>query len=358
MSSSESNPGVTFKVSAVETEQVGIRILAKSLDDLFIRAKEHGVQGCGVNTAHPLYPVFMNPFIGAMHAAYADHYPLVLSPDDVWTTIAQGFATHVNENAETLRARFVGHEGKKLLEVELPGFERGDRTNPWGMGLSAFSEAIAQNIGPKQRNLVVGNFSTTGPVELAASEIVLMGAMKEFFDYQGTTMCGIPEITLLGTTADWQSIRDRAAAMGEYGLEWWMPSLLPVLDQFLAASKGSVDTAFWRGMYKTDDGSGGPYVNGWVNNLFAYHTQGYNGVSWVDTPLPNPYFDTSVSRFHGPSTSAFPMGMTRVPWKWKYYGEMIDMEFLGGFVGIAQDPTTLAVRPALAWAVRDPVQRT
>jgi hypothetical protein len=29
------------------------------------------------------------------------------------------------------------------------------------------------------------------------------------------------------------------------------------------------------------------------------------------------------------------------------------MEFLGGFVGIGQDEATLAVRPAVGWAVRD-----
>lgn len=353
MSSSEDNPGVTFKVSAVEIPRWGIG-KALSLEDVFLKMEEHGVEGSGVNTTLPLYPAYMNPLVATLHTAYADHYPVVLSPDDVWTVIAQGFAIHIGENAEALRSRFVGHEGKKLLEVALPGFVKGSPTNPWGDGLTAFSAAIAGNIGPKQRDLVVGNFTTTGPVERAVSEIVLMGAMKDFFNYQGTTMCGIPEVTLLGTPADWQSIRDRAAAMGEYDLGWWMPSLLPVLDQFVAASKGHLDEVFWEEMYKIRDDSGGPYISGWVNSLFAYHTKGYNGVAYVETPIPNPYLDMSKTHFHGPTTSSFPLGMTRVPWKWNYYGEMIDMEFLGGFVGIAQDPETFAVRPALAWAVRNP----
>jgi hypothetical protein len=29
------------------------------------------------------------------------------------------------------------------------------------------------------------------------------------------------------------------------------------------------------------------------------------------------------------------------------------MEFLGGFVGVAQDPATLALRPEIGWAVRE-----
>ena len=353
---SEPNPGVTFKVSPVKMNREAIG-KAVSPADLFIRANEHGVEGLGVNTTHDLYLAHMNPFVGTIHRAYSDHYPLVLSPDDVWTVIAQGFATHVNENAEALRSRFVAHEGTVDLVVDLP-FAKGGANNPWETALATFSERIAAHVGTKQRDLVVGNFTTTGPVERASSEIVLMGAMKKFFGYVGRTLCGIPEITLLGTPADWKSVRDRASAMGEYDLAWWTKSLIPVLDQFVAASQGNVEKAFWEGMYKVSHESGGPHISGWVNNLFAYHAEGYNGVSYVKTPVRNPYFGERMSRSHGPTTDAFPMGMCRVPWKWNYLGTMFDMEFLGGFAGIAQDPETRAVRPALAWAVRDPSART
>ena len=352
-SENNNQSGVTFKVSPVEVG--GAMAKAQSLEDLFTSAKEHGVEGMGVNTTNPLYPAYMNPLIGTIHRAYSSHYPLVLSPDDVWTAIAQGFATHINENAEALRSRFVAHEGKVDLVVDLVGFVRGGPANPWGEGLTAFSDAIAENTSPKQRDLVVGNFTTTGPVERAASEIVLMGTMQKFFGYVGRTMCGIPEITLLGTPEDWKSIRDRVAAMGEYDLAWWTDVVTPILDQFVAASKGHVEKAFWESMYKTHDSSGGPYLNGWVNTLFAYHAQGYNGKEYVKTPVRNPFLDWQRSRsFGGPTTDSFPMGLTRVPWKWDYYGNMIDMEFLGGFVGVSQDPVTRAVRPALGWAVRDP----
>jgi hypothetical protein len=47
--------------------------------------------------------------------AFAEHRPLVLTPDCVWLTIEQGFAHHVAENAETLRPRLVRHEGKQEL---------------------------------------------------------------------------------------------------------------------------------------------------------------------------------------------------------------------------------------------------
>ena len=55
-----------------------------------------------------------NSFVGAVHAAYDQHYSLVLSPDMIWQCVALGFAIHVNKNAEKLRHMFVAHEGKKI----------------------------------------------------------------------------------------------------------------------------------------------------------------------------------------------------------------------------------------------------
>ena len=56
----------------------------------------------------------------------------------------------------------------------------------------------------------------------------------------------------------------------EYDLVWWVEALEPVLDQFVAAASGSVDQQFWSTMYKQTDGSGGPYVTGWIITLFPY----------------------------------------------------------------------------------------
>lgn len=326
---------------------------SKTLRGILAAQEIHGVEGGGVNSTRPLFEAYMNPFLGAIHRAYEAHFPIVLGPDEVWTCIAQGFAMHINENAETLRKRFVQHEGQKKLVVHLP-FTKGDPDAPWSSALSCFSDAIAENLGPKQRELVVSNFSTTGPIERAASEIVLMGAMQKFFSYYGVTLCGIPEITLLGTTEDWKSVRDRASALAEYDLEWWTRELLPILDQFIAASEGRVDADFWKSIYKVQGGSGGPYISGWIVDLFPYLTKGHDGTQWRDAPVRNPFLGGATRGIRrGPTTDGFPMGLTRVAWDWNYLGTMFDMEFLGGFVGYTQDPDTYALRPALGWAVRD-----
>jgi hypothetical protein len=45
--------------------------------------------------------------------------------------------------------------------------------------------------------------------------------------------------------------------------------------------------------------------------------------------------------------------MSKAPFLWNYLERSFDMEFLGGFVGVAQDQETLTLRPEIGWAVRE-----
>src|SRR6185503_3321066 len=125
--------------------------------------------------------------------------------------------THIGQHAEALRSRLVRHEGKVKLTVRRDDFMKGSRANDWPGMFAELSDRIAEHVG-KRRDLVVADFSTTGPVERAASQVVLFDAFKSYFNYSLVTRCGIPEVTLLGTVADWRSIRTRAAALAEFDL--------------------------------------------------------------------------------------------------------------------------------------------
>ncbi|XXY47471.1 DUF4419 domain-containing protein [Sorangium sp. So ce269] len=48
-----------------------------------------------------------------------------------------------------------------------------------------------------------------------------------------------------------------------------------------------------------------------------------------------------------------PSGISTAPFLWHHLGSELDMEFLAGFVGGAQDKHGLALRPAIGWAVRE-----
>lgn len=314
------------------------------------------IEACGVNQAQLVHAPgsggTTHPMVEAIHTAFAEHYPLVLSPDDVWLCLAQGFAMHVEADTEALRSRFLRHEGKLELEIIRDQFVKGSPDNDWQGCFAEWSDAIAAHIG-KKRDLVVSSFSTTGPIERSASELVLMSAMKNYFDFKLLTRCGIPAITLLGTVDDWRAIQRRAEVFAEFDLADWVQVLLPVLDQFVAAAAGRADRGFWQSIYKQKGGSGGPYVTGWINVLFPYLDGGggpFDRIERNDYALT--WSQDMDADFRGTTLGAFPRGLSHVPFVWKYLGTTIPMGLSGGFVGISQEPGTLAVRPAIGWAVQ------
>lgn len=297
----------------------------------------------------------------AAHDAFYLHYPLVLSPDAVWFCLAQGFAQHIAGNAETLRSRFVRHQGKIKLSVVRRDFVLG-QPNPWPEMFAAFSQQIGKHVG-RLRDLVVADFSTTGPVERAASEIVLMDAFHPYFDYEVGGGCGIPSITLLGTADDWKSVRRRAAMLSEFGLEPWTDALLPVLDEVLRTAEGHVDPWFWRSFFRYESTSGGSSeLTGWILVLFPYLK-----ASGDSELAPNPWLGAwetavraaerrrSLAAFEpqGPPLHLIPGSIASVPVTFLdlHHGSIHPLRFVAGLFGTTQDSTTGALAPEFGWAV-------
>src|SRR5689334_13050421 len=106
----------TFAVSDVPIE--GSLLPASALADALRARLEAPVEACGSNLpvcATPggskYEPLPHHGFVAAVHHAFAGHYPLVVSPDDVWLCLAQGLALHLDVNAEALRGQLVRHQG-------------------------------------------------------------------------------------------------------------------------------------------------------------------------------------------------------------------------------------------------------
>jgi len=322
--------------SGVTVEASGVSFGEDLIDDRRTRDRQR----------HDKFP---NGLLRAIHAAYSAHFPLVLSPDDVWLAIAQGFANHVNAHAAQLRSRFVAHEGQKLISIRRDSFIKGRADNDWPGVFSEFSAQIGDHVGDVRRRLVVADFSTTCPESRAASEIVLMNAMKAYFAYEVRTLCGIPEVTLLGTSDDWRDIKHRAQALSEFAASDWIGAVSDVLDHFVRACAGSADPEFWQNLYKPQGGSGGPYVTGWINVLFPYLPSHETGANTRPNELAM-CRDWPTKR-HAPNFGDFPSGLSSVPFVWDYYGNKLDMSFIGGFAGVAQDATSGALRPVIGWGV-------
>ena len=57
------------------------------------------VEACSSYHGQLVADVCLHPVVAAIHLAFSDHRPLVLSPDILWLLIAQGFANHVNASS-------------------------------------------------------------------------------------------------------------------------------------------------------------------------------------------------------------------------------------------------------------------
>lgn len=282
-------------------------------------------------------------FVDGMYRAYAEHRPFVLSPDMIWLLISQGFARHINAAPEKYRDLFVEYGGRMTLVVRSDN-SLGNPNSKWADIFPQFTEQIAANVKGDIVETLTADFSTTTPTSLVASQITIMDAMKSYFEYVHIFIgCGIPEITLLGTTEDWEKIVRKTEAISKYDLQWWTKEIMPLLKEFVKASKGNVDTTFWRNMFKyhTSKAYGqADRMDGWILKFFPY----------FNNDKRNNF--TTIS-----SSSVLPQEIVKVDMKHIYMDEKggtkeAMLEIWAGFVGLEQNRETFALTPRIGWMIK------
>ncbi|MBK8806762.1 MAG: DUF4419 domain-containing protein [Bacteroidales bacterium] len=284
-----------------------------------------------------------NSFFYGMYQAYADHRPFVLSPDIIWLLISQGFARHVNANSEILRDHFVNFEGKIHLVVKNDEIDLNNPKSPWEDVFPEFTKEIEKHVGSELIETLSADFSTTGSVEKVVSEITILEAMEPYFEYIVFRMiCGIPEITLEGTTADWEKILQKSQALKKYELDWWIDELEPILKQIIETSKGNIDKDFWRNMFKyhTLEKYGAPKViDGWIVKFFPYDKDGKR---------------FSLKELSDKSNLAEEIVKVDLLHIEESRGKVIStpLELWAGFIGLEQCNKTYALKPKIAWMIR------
>jgi hypothetical protein len=278
-------------------------------------------------------------FFNGMYQAYADHRPFVLSPDMIWLLISQGFARHVNANQEKLRHHFADFSSKLSLIVSANKISLDNPNSPWEKVFPEFNKQIAKHTGIEIIKLLSANFTTTTAIEKLAFEVTIMEAMKSYFEFIVETGCGIPEITLQGTTKDWQKILDKTKQLNKYDLEWWTKELEPVLKEFVNASKGKINKKFWQDMFKYHLEEYEPdIIDGWIVKFFPYDKYGnrnnLNLLIGYDGNLPEEIVKVDLQSIDIKT------------------GEIIPLELWAGFFGLEQNSKNYALTPKIGWMIR------
>jgi hypothetical protein len=346
-------PGVTFAVDLVEptdkptpvSEARGLvaQRLARTIIHADLGAEEL-ITWRDVDRVGPARD--SNAFADAVHLAFSHHRPLIISPDVMWLTIAQGIAIHVHHHAEELREQLVPFAGKRSLQIDRGRLASELGRGEWAEAIGEFAALVESTSNSDALPDMVARFSTTTPAARVASQVCLLDALSSYYDLQMRCICGFPQITVLGTVADWQDIRARVDRLAGIGLGWWSEHLIPICDGFIAAAAGTPELAHWQGMYKPEERYAVEAITGWFGKLFPYL------LDRDDVPnRRNPMLTGGDEEIHH---HELPHGLSRATIQVVEPRGEARVELLAGMFGVRQDPTTLALEPTIGWLVAEP----
>ena len=302
---------------------------------------------------------------GLIHAAmlaFNNDHGLRLSPDSVFFTLMQGISMHINSDPEKWRRELgIKFDGRTKIEIVRDDFRLEDPDNPWEEVFTNFSNIIMTQMDHDLYTNITHEFSTTGPMESLAMDIVLMSTMSRFFEYEVSTRCSIPKIYIDGTSGDWRSIKTRIQAFLKFDLDWWIPTVVEILDKIIemvvAHENDDVEALnvrwndpFWSSIYNFHSRSGGDRISGWLLALFPYigrEKQVRNTClnDWRNTKLKKTYGGLGVT------LDQLPESISVVPFVWAFCGAKINMNILGGIVAVTYDEELQVTAPAFGWAV-------
>ncbi|MBO5709016.1 MAG: DUF4419 domain-containing protein [Bacteroidales bacterium] len=297
-----------------------------------------------------LYNIGTDTFYQTLLTAYAEHRPVVISPDMIWCLICQGFSHHINLDPEKYRDKLVFHQEKDTLEVKR---EESEEFTPeqWEDIIKEFAEMVNEKTKGSVASAIVTDFSTTTPVEAISSRITLLDTVKSYFEFVVIqVICGIPHITLKGTPEDWQKIADNVQEFRQFGLDWWIDSLSPILEEFVKTANGYPDPTFWKSIvmsWRTDLVRGGgcmppdeepTMVDGWFLKFFPYCKDGR-------TPDK-----VSIEESMPAETVSVPFKLV----KKDRLGNVLEetqMKMTAGMIGVSENKESYALTPQFGWFI-------
>ena len=238
-----------------------------------------------------VYTKGIDNILQGFYSAYENHLPIRLTPDIIWLLIVQGFAQHVNYNAEELRQKFVNFEGKKKLEIIINKYHsyKQMKSEDYEYLFENLTEKIKENVGEELINTIDFNFSTSNRITKVVGYASIMSALKKYFEFIGFChVCNYPYIILDGKLEDWENILKKTKKLSKYDLEKWVKRLEIPLNEIIETKKGKINKEFWKKIlypdkidekieiatykYKTIQVDG---INGWLLTFFPYFKDGY-----------------------------------------------------------------------------------
>jgi hypothetical protein len=292
-------------------------------------------------------------FLYGLYLAYAEHRPFTLSPDMIWLLILQGIANHVNFSHEAGNNLFPQLQEPRTITIENNKIKLGDPESPWHETTEALSKEVEQIVGSEIVGELRADFSTTTTAAKVVSEITILDTFKPYFTYQTRmSICGIPELKLEGSVADWNHVLEKLEVLKKYDLKWWYDDLKPIITKIKNTAEATIDNEFWMHIFKvhTVEDYGPPNrIDGWITKFFPYDRDGERinlkevggfQVEDIFKKLPTQVVSVDFKHLLCDATGVVI--------------ETTPLEYWGGFMGVSQEANSHFLKPEINWFISYP----
>ena len=283
-------------------------------------------------------------FRGLMEA-YANHYPITISPDMILILFLQGYSRFMENHSEQLRNVYVNFENQKTITVVRVGMTpETAKPEDWRDIIDEFTKNITGEIGENIISNLKSNFTTTNPVTLTTSQISIMSAMKEYFKYEVIMcVCGISSITLEGSLEDWEKIKAKFEFFSKEEFKYLIPIIDKIIETKSYYNKNKTITEelryFWKDIIRVKRGD-------------VYEPDVIDG--WIIKFVPN-VSGENPTIYERLKDHEIPDQIISCPLKLKLINGNQEIEYdcslASGFYGIIQDKTTYNIKPVIGYAL-------
>jgi hypothetical protein len=284
-------------------------------------------------------------FFDVLTLAYANHYPMEISPDDIWLMILDGFRLHVNNNRKKLKKFFVAPGADTVIKVVDNSLGYESTHNEWFWTIANLFDSLQSKLPQKTGGPLKTKFSTTSPIDNNISRSMVMAVASEYYSYSVFTSCGIPKIKVNGTKEDWILLKNSFNKLAlQLNMKWWANGLNSVLDEFINIFDGKINLEHWKNIYKyyKPNGCGSPHFDGWISRFIPYTKKMFRD---EERYVKRTDWNEWVSFYD------VPQGITFIDITWICYGRTIPLKLYTGFIGIQVDTTTKMLKAARGYAL-------
>lgn len=147
-------------------------------------------------------------FLSLVSMAFARHYSLEISPDDIWLMILDGIRIHVKVHRESLKDKFVGSNADTTVKIQNDKLSFESSPKEWNAVIDGLFASLQTKLPVETGMPMKTRFSTTNDVDFTVSSSMVLAVASEYYSYHVYTMCGIPKIKIKGTKEDWIKLKN------------------------------------------------------------------------------------------------------------------------------------------------------